>query len=110
VHTLRILDTSFSLRYRFERQVVGGEGLGVVQGAALDCEVQLHTEYGGKQLEMWQAETFDIENICRELWWAGDLGFNTAHIYILRRDSVPFIATETAFIKKTKGRRDRMTP
>jgi endo-1,4-beta-mannosidase len=31
---------------------------------------------------MWQAETFDIEIISRELGWAGDLGLNTARIYL----------------------------
>ncbi len=29
------------------------------------------------QLEMWQAETFDLETIDRELGWAEGLGFNT---------------------------------
>jgi hypothetical protein len=36
----------------------------------------------GNQLEMWQAETFDNATIGRELGWAGDLGFNTARIYL----------------------------
>ena len=34
------------------------------------------------QLEMWQAGTFDPVTIDRELGWAGDLGFNTARVYL----------------------------
>ena len=34
------------------------------------------------QLEMWQAETFDIETIDRELGWAADIGFNTARVFL----------------------------
>ena len=34
------------------------------------------------QLEMWQAETFDPATIECELGWAGDLGFNTARVYL----------------------------
>ena len=36
----------------------------------------------GNQIEMWQRESFDIETIRRELGWAGDLGFNTARVYL----------------------------
>ncbi len=34
------------------------------------------------QLEMWQAETFDIETNGRELGWAADIGFNTMRVFL----------------------------
>ncbi|MCP5537363.1 MAG: cellulase family glycosylhydrolase [Akkermansiaceae bacterium] len=34
------------------------------------------------QLEMWQADTFDMETMTRELGWAKDLGFNTLRVYL----------------------------
>jgi hypothetical protein len=34
------------------------------------------------QLEMWQAETFDIKTNRRELTWAASLGFNTVRVYL----------------------------
>ena len=34
------------------------------------------------QLEMWQAETFDLETITRELEWAAGLGFNAMRVYL----------------------------
>lgn len=34
------------------------------------------------QLEMWQAETFDLETIDRELKWSADLGFNMHRVYL----------------------------
>jgi len=34
------------------------------------------------QLEMWQAETFDLETIDRELGWAAGLGFNIIRVYL----------------------------
>ena len=34
------------------------------------------------QLEMWQAETFDVETIDRELKWASELGMNTVRVYL----------------------------
>jgi len=34
------------------------------------------------QLEMFQAETFDLETIDRELGWAQSLGFNAARVYL----------------------------
>ncbi len=36
----------------------------------------------GNQLEMWQAETFDISTIERELTWAAAIGMNTVRIYL----------------------------
>ena len=36
----------------------------------------------GNQLEMWQADSFDIGTIKRELGWAGELGFNTVRVYL----------------------------
>ena len=34
------------------------------------------------QIEMWQAETFDLETIDRELGWAADLGLNCMRVYL----------------------------
>jgi hypothetical protein len=34
------------------------------------------------QLEMWQAETFDLDTIDRELGWASELGLNAMRIYL----------------------------
>ena len=34
------------------------------------------------QLEMWQADTFDLATIDRELGWAAALGMNTARVYL----------------------------
>ena len=34
------------------------------------------------QLEMWQADTFDLPTIARELTWAASLGFNTVRVYL----------------------------
>jgi hypothetical protein len=34
------------------------------------------------QLEMWQASTFDVTTIDRELGWASDLGFTTVRTYL----------------------------
>ncbi|HET7896364.1 MAG TPA: 1,4-beta-xylanase, partial [Flavisolibacter sp.] len=33
------------------------------------------------QLEMWQADTFDLKTIDRELGWAEDLGFNSVRVF-----------------------------
>lgn len=34
------------------------------------------------QLEMWQADTFDIETIDRELGWAASIGMNTIRVFL----------------------------
>ncbi len=34
------------------------------------------------QLEMWQAETFDVATIDRELGWAEDLGFTSVRVFL----------------------------
>ncbi|MBN1490427.1 MAG: NPCBM/NEW2 domain-containing protein, partial [Phycisphaerae bacterium] len=34
------------------------------------------------QLEMWQADTFDLETIDRELGWAADLGFTSIRVFL----------------------------
>jgi hypothetical protein len=34
------------------------------------------------QLEMWQADTFDLSTIDRELGWAHDLGFNSVRVFL----------------------------
>src|SRR5687767_10080582 len=35
-----------------------------------------------KQLEMWQAETFDTATINSELGWAESIGFNSMRVYL----------------------------
>lgn len=46
------------------------------------------------QLEMWQAATFDLETIGRELGWAAELGLNAMRVYlhdlVWRQDPVGF--------------------
>lgn len=34
------------------------------------------------QLEMWQAETFDLATIDKELGWAADIGFNAVRVFL----------------------------
>jgi Cellulase (glycosyl hydrolase family 5) len=34
------------------------------------------------QLEMWQADTFDLATIDRELGWAADIGFNSVRVFL----------------------------
>src|SRR5579884_2407448 len=34
------------------------------------------------ELEMWQADTFDLPTIDRELGWAESIGFNTARVFL----------------------------
>ena len=34
------------------------------------------------QLEIWQADTFDVETNKRELGWAADLGMNSVRVYL----------------------------
>ncbi|MCK5907985.1 MAG: 1,4-beta-xylanase, partial [Flavobacteriales bacterium] len=34
------------------------------------------------QLEMWQAASFDLETIDKELGWAEDIGMNTMRVYL----------------------------
>ena len=47
------------------------------------------------QLEMWQASTFDLSTIDRELGWAEDLGFNSVRVFLhhllWERDSQAFL-------------------
>jgi hypothetical protein len=38
--------------------------------------------YAGNQLEMWQADTFDLKAIEREMGWAQSLGFNTLRVFL----------------------------
>lgn len=51
--------------------------------------------YAINQLEMWQAETFDINEIEKELKWANKLGFNTMRVFLhhllWEQDSLDFI-------------------
>ena len=34
------------------------------------------------QMEMWQADSFDLDTMDKELTWAEDLGFNTLRVYL----------------------------
>src|SRR5688572_13165284 len=38
--------------------------------------------YAINQLEMWQADTFDLKAIDRELGWAEDLGMNSMRVFL----------------------------
>lgn len=55
------------------------------------------------QLEMWQAETFDLETIDRELKWSADLGFNLHRVYlhnlVWQYDSAAFIDRIDQFLE-----------
>src|SRR5919204_6658755 len=47
------------------------------------------------QLEMWQADTFDLKTIDRELGWAEGLGFNSVRVFLhdllWKQDSTGFL-------------------
>ncbi|HYW78031.1 MAG TPA: family 43 glycosylhydrolase [Thermoguttaceae bacterium] len=54
------------------------------------------------QLEMWQADTFDIKTIDRELGWAEQLGFNSIRVYLhnlLWEDREGFIGRIDRFLE-----------
>ncbi|MCL3780095.1 1,4-beta-xylanase [Prolixibacteraceae bacterium JC049] len=55
------------------------------------------------QLEMWQAETFDLKTIDKELQWAEDLGFNTMRVFLhhmlWEQDSKGFIKRIEQYLK-----------
>ncbi len=55
------------------------------------------------QLEMWQAETFDIETIDRELGWAADIGFNSARVFLhdllWQQDAAGFLGRVERFLE-----------
>jgi hypothetical protein len=36
----------------------------------------------GNQIEIWSADSFDVETIERELGWARDLGMNVVRVYL----------------------------
>ena len=54
------------------------------------------------QLEMWQADTFDLDTIDRELGWAESLGFNTVRVYLhdqlWKQDSAGFLRRIDQFL------------
>lgn len=56
------------------------------------------------QLEFWQAETFDIETIDRELHWSADLGMNLHRVYLHNllwdQDSLGFLQRLEAYLQK----------
>ena len=54
------------------------------------------------QLEMWQADTFDLATIDRELGWAHELGFNSMRVFLhnilWEQDSREFLKRIDAFL------------
>ena len=54
------------------------------------------------QLEMWQADTFDLPTIKRELGWAKSLGFNTVRVFLhdiaYEQDPKGFLERVDAFL------------
>ena len=57
------------------------------------------------QLEMWQAETFDLPTIDRELGWAEQMGFNIVRVFLhdllWKQDSKNFIQRIEKFLECT---------
>jgi hypothetical protein len=57
------------------------------------------------QLEMWQADTFDLETIDRELGWAEGLGFNSVRVFLhhllWQQDPEGFLQRVDAFLDVT---------
>lgn len=55
------------------------------------------------QLEFWQAETFDLETIERELGWSADLGMNAHRVYLHNllwdQDSIGFLERLEAYLE-----------
>jgi hypothetical protein len=55
------------------------------------------------QLEMWQAETFDLATIDRELGWAEGLGFNSVRVFLhdlpWKQDGPGFLGRITQFLQ-----------
>ena len=55
------------------------------------------------QLEMWQAETFDIPTIDRELGWARGLGFSTVRVFlhdlVWKKDQIVFLRRMERFLE-----------
>lgn len=49
------------------------------------------------QLEMWQAETFDLETIERELGWAREIGFNAARVFL---HNLPWEQNANGFVER----------
>lgn len=58
------------------------------------------------QLEMWQADTFDLETIDRELGWAADLGFKSMRVFLhdlLWADGEAFLGRVEQFLEVADG-------
>jgi hypothetical protein len=55
------------------------------------------------QLEMWQADSFDLKTIDRELGWAEDLGFNSVRVFLhhllWEQDSVGLLKRMEQFLE-----------
>jgi hypothetical protein len=51
------------------------------------------------QLEMWQADTFDLKTIDRELGWAADLGFTSVRVFL---HNLPWEQDRDGFLKRVE--------
>lgn len=55
------------------------------------------------ELEMWQADTFDLPTIDKELGWAQDLGFNTVRVFLhnllWKQDATGFLERMDQFLR-----------
>lgn len=64
------------------------------------------------ELEMWQAETFDLPTIDRELGWAEGLGFNTVRVYLhnllWQHDRDGFVGRMNRFLETTRRHQIRV--
>ncbi|MBX3441073.1 MAG: cellulase family glycosylhydrolase [Planctomyces sp.] len=64
--------------------------------------------YAINQLEMWQADTFDLEAIDRELGWAQDLGMNSMRVFLhhllWEQDSEGFLNRIDQFLEVAEKR------
>ncbi|HVJ69290.1 MAG TPA: cellulase family glycosylhydrolase [Caulifigura sp.] len=63
-------------RWTTEEAAAWREGAGWLVGA------NFSPAYAINQLEMWQADTFDLKAIDRELQWAEDLGMNSMRVFL----------------------------
>jgi len=64
------------------------------------------------ELEMWQAETFDLPTIDRELTWAESLGMNTMRVFLhnlLWQDQQGFLARMEQFLRVADKHHIRIT-
>lgn len=65
------------------------------QGWLVGCNFSPSTAIN--QLEMWQADTFDVATIDRELGWAENLGFNSVRVFL---HQLPWEQDSAGFLKR----------